>query len=68
MGGVGVNRLDASANHSSENERTLPPSAAETRSESRLARWCLSFFLSFLQSRVAGGFRMGREKVDGFFV
>jgi len=32
MGAAGVSRLDASANHSSEKERTLPPRAAETRS------------------------------------
>jgi hypothetical protein len=32
MGGVGVRRLEASANHSSEKERTLPPRAAEIRS------------------------------------
>jgi hypothetical protein len=32
MGAVGVKRLEASANHSSEKERILPPRAEEIRS------------------------------------
>lgn len=32
IGGVGVSRFAASANHSSEKPSTLPPNAAETRS------------------------------------
>jgi hypothetical protein len=34
MGRVDLRRLEASANHSSENERTFPPRAAEIRSGS----------------------------------
>jgi hypothetical protein len=38
MGGVGVRRLDASANHSSEKERTLPPRVEDIRSGRGVSR------------------------------
>lgn len=35
MGAVGVKRLEASANHSFEHDRTFPPRGAEMRSVER---------------------------------
>ena len=40
IGGVGLRRFEASANHSSEMANTLPPSAADTKSVYLSARCC----------------------------